>query len=68
MDYSKLIRDMREKLILSQYVLAKLLEVSFSSVNRWENSKYEPTIKVKRKIVELCEANHIDLDMKKGAK
>lgn len=68
MDYSKLIRDMREKLILSQYELAKLLEVSFSSVNRWENGKHEPTIKVKRKIVELCEANHIDLDMKKGAK
>lgn len=68
MDYSKLIRDLREKLILSQYELAKLLEVSFSSVNRWENGKYEPTIKVKRKIVELCEANHIDLDIKKGAK
>lgn len=68
MDYSKLIKELRERMILSQNELAELLEVSFSSVNRWENGKYEPTIKVKRKIIDLCEANHINLDIKKGAK
>ena len=68
MDYSKLIKRLREKLILSQTELANLLEVSFSSVNRWENGKHEPTIKIKRKIVELCEKNHIELDKKRGDK
>lgn len=37
---------------------------SFSSINRWETGKHEPTIKVKRKIVELCKENNIDLESK----
>jgi len=66
MDYSNLIRKLREKLILSQTELAALLKVSFSSVNRWENGKHEPTIKIKRRIVELCELNHIELKEQGG--
>lgn len=65
MDYSNLIRILRNKLILTQTELADLLKVSFSSVNRWENGKHEPTTKIKRKIVELCEQNHISLEIKK---
>ncbi|NLI94747.1 MAG: helix-turn-helix domain-containing protein [Erysipelotrichaceae bacterium] len=53
MDYSNLIKRLRGKLILSQTELANLLGVSFSSVNRWENGKHEPTIKIKRKLNEL---------------
>ena len=53
MDYSNLIKRLREKLILSQTELANLLGVSFSSVNRWENGKHEPTIKIKRKLNRL---------------
>lgn len=64
MDYSKIIKELRKKLILSQSELAKLLDVSFSSVNRWENGKHEPTIKVKRKIVEFCIKNNIELEGK----
>ena len=66
MDYSSLIKRLRAKLILSQTELANLLGVSFSSVNRWENGKHEPTIKIKRKIVELCEKNHIELKKDRG--
>ena len=68
MKYSNLIKMLREKLILSQTELANLLDVSFSSVNRWENGRHEPTIKVKRKIVELCESNHIEIKDKMGDK
>ncbi len=50
MEYAKLIKSLREKLIISQTELAEILEVSFSTVNRWENGKHEPTIKVKRKL------------------
>ena len=38
MDYQKLIKDLREKLILSQEDFAKLLGVSFSTVIRWETA------------------------------
>lgn len=66
MNYQQLIKDLREKLILSQEDFAKLLGVSFSAVNRWETGKYEPTIKVKRKIVELCVENNIDVEKYRG--
>ena len=53
MDYSKLIKEYREIHFLSQSDFAKLLGVSYVSVNRWENKHFKPTIKVKRKINEL---------------
>lgn len=64
MDYQRLVKELRIKLILSQQELADLLNVSFSSINRWETGKHKPTIKVKRKIVELCKANGIDMEGK----
>lgn len=63
-DYQKMIVSLRNKLILSQEDFAKFLGVSFASVNRWERGHHEPTIKVKRKIVELCEKQGIQLIMK----
>lgn len=62
MNYSKLIKALRERMILSQSELADLLEVSFSSVSRWENGKHEPTIKAKRRIVQLCKENEIEME------
>lgn len=59
MDYSKLIKELREKLILSQAELAELLGVSFASVNRWEQGHHKPTISSKRKIVALCKKHKI---------
>lgn len=67
MDYSKLIKELREKLIVSQAELAELLGVSFASVNRWEMGHHEPTIKSKRKIVELCKKHKLKVNMKDEA-
>ena len=60
-DYQKLVMELRNKLVISQTELADMLGVSFASVNRWEKGHYEPTIKVKRKIIELCKENDIEL-------
>ncbi len=60
-DYQKLVMELRNKLVISQTELADMLGVSFASVNRWEKGHYEPTIKVKRKIIELCKKNDIEL-------
>ena len=62
MKWAKLIKDLRDKLLLSQVEMANLLGVAFASVNRWENGKNEPTIKAKRKIKELCDQNGINID------
>ena len=61
-DYPKLVKKLRDKLIISQEELAKLLEVSFATVNRWEKGHYEPTIKAKRKLIELCRENGIEVE------
>lgn len=61
MEYKDMIKALREKLIISQDELAKILGVSFVSVNRWENGHHEPTIKIKRKLVQLLKENGIEV-------
>ena len=60
MNWSKLIKELRNQLLLTQTELSNLLGVSFATINRWENEHYEPSTKIKRKIKELCEKNDID--------
>lgn len=62
MDFKRLVKELRTKLIITQEELANLLGVSFASINRWETGKHEPTTKVKRRIVELCKENNIKLE------
>ncbi|MCQ3907255.1 MAG: helix-turn-helix domain-containing protein [Mycoplasmoidaceae bacterium] len=55
-----MVKDLRDKLLLSQEEMADKLGVAFSTVNRYENGHFEPTIKIKRKIKSLAIANGID--------
>lgn len=65
MDYKHLVKQLRNKLIITQTELAELLGVSFASINRWENGKYEPTRLVKEKIRLICEQNNIQMGVAK---
>ena len=60
-DYADGILKLRAKLNLSQEELAKLLGVSFMSVNRWEKDKYAPTKLVKVMLLQLFEENNIEV-------
>ena len=60
-DYADGILQLRAKLNLSQEELAKILGVSYISVNRWENDKYAPTKLVKVKLLQLFEENNIEV-------
>lgn len=62
MDYSKLIKELREELIVSQAELADLLGVSFQTVNRWERGTHKPTIKAKRKLAPYSKKHKIEVD------
>ena len=62
MNWSKIMKDLRNKLLLSQTEMASLLGISFASVNRSENGKHDPTIKVKRRIKDPCLENKIDIE------
>lgn len=61
-DYAKAIKQLRDKMIISQTELAELLEVAFSTVNRWENGTYEPTTKIKRKLQQYFEKYQIEIE------
>ena len=54
LNYARLIKVIRDRLLVTQSELAQMLGVFFATINRWENGHHEPTIKAKRKIRELC--------------
>lgn len=53
MNYPELLKKYREIMFLSQEDLAQKLGISYVTVNRWENGKFEPTIKMKKKLNSL---------------
>lgn len=59
MNYKTLIKELRNNMLLTQEEFAKFLGVSIASVARWETGVNEPTMKIKRKIKELCEKYNI---------
>ena len=52
-NYTKLLKQYREQMFLSQRDLADELGVSYVTVNRWETGKFDPTIKMKKKLYGL---------------
>lgn len=62
MDFSKAIKTLREELFLSQVEMAELLDVSFATVNRWENGHLQPTYKAKREIMCLCKRHKVKVE------
>ncbi|MBQ9449044.1 MAG: helix-turn-helix transcriptional regulator [Acholeplasmatales bacterium] len=63
-DYADAILKLRVKLNLSQQEIAKVLDVSFPSISRWENGHNEPTKLVKVRIVEMLKENDIEIKEK----
>ncbi len=61
-DYQKMIVSLRNKLILSQEDFAKLLGVSFASLNRWETGKIRPSKKAEMSLEIFCKKNQIKFD------
>ncbi len=62
MDYAKLIKELRERMVLSQEEFAVKMGVSFATVNRWEKGHHEPTYKAKRQIIALCKKYKIPME------
>ncbi|MBK5247408.1 MAG: helix-turn-helix transcriptional regulator [Peptostreptococcaceae bacterium] len=60
MNFAKQVKYVREQLRLSQKQLAGALNVSFATVNRWENSKVTPSNLALKTFYEFCEYNFIE--------
>ena len=56
------IKQIRCKSLLSQEAFAKMLGVSFTTVNRWETGKSKPSFKTLRIIDEYCKSKNIDFN------
>lgn len=63
MDYGKLIKHMRNSLLVTQVELAEMLNVSFATINRWEKGHHQPTMTQKRKIRDFCERHGISMEV-----
>lgn len=50
----------RAKLNISQMQLAKILNVSFATISRWENIKSKPSSKALKKLEIFCHENKIE--------
>lgn len=62
MNWSKIIKAIRTKMFITQTELAEKIDVSFASVNRWEQGHHEPTMKAKRKLAQICCEIGIDME------
>lgn len=52
-NYALKIKEYRQRKFLTQEDLAKVLSVSVTSVTRWENGKFEPTMQIKKRLYQL---------------
>ena len=53
MNYSALIKELRNRRFLSQTDLAKILGVTYVTISRWESGRFQPTFSSKRKLNDL---------------
>lgn len=60
------LREIRKKLGLSQEDLARLLNVSCATVNRWEQGKNKPSRLAQQSIEAFCKERDIQLVSVKG--
>ena len=60
--FSELVKTVRRKLSLSQEQLARQLNVSFSTINRWENGKSNPSQMAKDIFFTFCKSKNIDIN------
>lgn len=61
MDFPAIVKMAREKKNMSQEDLARALNVSFATINRWENGKTHPNKMAKQVFIAFCEQNGISV-------
>jgi len=59
MEISEMIKAIRAELQMTQTDFAEAVHVSFSTVNRWENSKVVPNRMARTLILDICEKKKV---------
>ena len=60
MTFAEELKRIRQRKFLSQDAFAREVNVSFSTVNRWESGKTKPNLSAMKSIKEFCDRNHED--------
>ena len=61
MVFSSVVKEVRTELKLSQQQLAQALNVSYTTINRWENGHVIPSNLAKKSFIDFCENNFINV-------
>ena len=64
MDFPATVKMAREKMNMSQEGLARALNVSFATINRWENGKTHPNKMAQQVFISFCKQNGIRIGEK----
>ena len=60
MPFGDLIKAIRMELNITQEQLARELNISFSTINRWENGHTSPSKLAKMRLLEFCSRKNVD--------
>lgn len=60
MNFSDTVKRMRQEMGMSQDALAQALNVSFATINRWENGKTHPNKLTEKVFFEYCQQQGLD--------
>ena len=61
MTFSEFVIDVRHKLELTQKQLASAINVSYATINRWENGRVIPSNLAVKSFYDFCENNFISI-------
>ena len=60
MSFAEELKAIRQHCLLSQEAFAKELNVSFSSVNRWEGGRAKPNFAAMKQLKAFCDRQDLD--------
>lgn len=60
MDFSEMLKHIRKQLDFTQEHFARELNISFSTINRWENGRTTPSALAKKQILDYCKNKCVD--------
>ncbi|KAB4837411.1 helix-turn-helix domain-containing protein [Lawsonibacter faecis] len=63
MPIEEILRSIRKELNISQEQLARELNISYTTINRWENSRRTPSRLAKMRLLEFCVAHGISKEI-----
>ena len=62
MTFADELKRIRQRSFLTQEAFAKEVNVSFSTVNRWESGKTKPNLIAMKSIKVFCNTNNVEYD------